>query len=127
RARSALPQLPVVTPLPLDDYDRDFFGPPWTDVDGNGCDTRNDVLRTWLTDTELDPVAQCVVASGTLADPYTGHVIDFPAARRPVSPYRSTTWWRWRTPGARVLRTGLPRWPCSSRTTRPTWSRSMAR
>lgn len=77
RARAALPRLPVVAPLPLDDYDRDFFGPPWADVDGNGCDTRNDVLRSWLTDIRLDPVAQCVVVSGTLSDPYTGHVIDF--------------------------------------------------
>lgn len=77
RARAALPALPVVSPLDLADYDRDFFGPPWADVDGNGCDTRNDVLRAWLTETQLDPAADCVVVSGRLTDPYTGHLVEF--------------------------------------------------
>ncbi|WP_084480719.1 HNH endonuclease family protein [Ruania albidiflava] len=77
RARAALPTLTVRAPLPLADYDRDFFGPPWADVDGNGCDTRNDVLRSWLTDVHLDPVVPCVVVSGTLTDPYTGHLVEF--------------------------------------------------
>lgn len=77
RAQAALPQLPVVTPRELDDYDRDFFGPAWTDVDGNGCDTRNDVLAAWLQDQHQEQANPCVVLSGTLADPYTGHVIHF--------------------------------------------------
>lgn len=31
-------------------YTRAAFGPPWRDVDRNGCDTRNDVLQraSWL-------------------------------------------------------------------------------
>jgi hypothetical protein len=59
-------------------YDRDNFGSGWTDVDRNGCDTRNDVLRR-----DLDPVTVragtqgCLVVSGTLADPYTGTRIAF--------------------------------------------------
>ncbi|SEE85280.1 Protein of unknown function [Ruania alba] len=76
-ARAALPELTVVEPLPLEDYDRRFFGDPWADVDGNGCDTRNDVLGLWLTDQVRDSTVPCVVESGTLHDPYTGHVIDF--------------------------------------------------
>ncbi|HIZ36560.1 MAG TPA: HNH endonuclease family protein [Candidatus Ruania gallistercoris] len=77
RARTALPGLPVVSPLPLTEYDREFFGRPWADVDQNGCDTRNDVLRAWLTDTRLDPAVDCVVVSGRLVDPYTGHLVEF--------------------------------------------------
>ncbi|UFU06852.1 HNH endonuclease family protein [Ruania halotolerans] len=76
-AEAALPRLSVVEPLPLDDYDRRFFGEPWADVDGNGCDTRNDVLGWWLTDQVRDATVSCVVESGVLHDPYTGHVIDF--------------------------------------------------
>ncbi|UFU03275.1 HNH endonuclease family protein [Ruania suaedae] len=76
-ARTALPRLAVVEPLELEDYEREFFGPAWADVDGNGCDTRNDVLGTWLADQVRDPLVACVVESGRLHDPYTGHVIDF--------------------------------------------------
>ncbi|QOR71068.1 HNH endonuclease [Ruania alkalisoli] len=76
-ARAALPGLAVVEPLPLTEYEREFFGDPWADVDGNGCDTRNDVLGRWLTTQVRDPIVNCVVESGRLHDPYTGHVIDF--------------------------------------------------
>lgn len=54
------------------------FGPAWEDVDHNGCDTRNDILRrdlTGITFRSNDP--GCTVATGTLADPYTGHKISF--------------------------------------------------
>ena len=30
---------------PLTGYERELFGPAWADVDRNGCDTRNDILR----------------------------------------------------------------------------------
>lgn len=59
-------------------YSRDRFGHAWTDVDHNGCDTRNDILnrdltgKTWKAGTH-----NCVVLSGTLADPYTGRNIAF--------------------------------------------------
>src|SRR5699024_10098753 len=72
-AATALTDLPMVPePQPLTDYDRDHFGPPWFDTDGNGCDTRNDQLTHWLTDVAYDPVQPCVVVSGVLHDPYTG-------------------------------------------------------
>lgn len=59
-------------------YDRALFGDPWTDVDRNGCDTRNDILGRDL----LDPVFKagtndCKVLSGRLLDPYDGSMVDF--------------------------------------------------
>lgn len=59
------------------DYDREGqFGPAWKDIDGNGCDTRNDILARDLTDITLDK-DDCTVLTGTLVDPYTGETIDF--------------------------------------------------
>jgi hypothetical protein len=80
-AADALRALPVHGRAPHTGYSRDRYGPAWTDVDSNGCDTRNDVLnrdltaRTWRNGTR-----QCVVLSGDLADPYTGHPIAFSKA-----------------------------------------------
>lgn len=63
---------------PVNDYERDLFGPAWQDVDRNGCDTRNDVLRRDLRDIVLKPGTHgCVVLSGTLDDPYGGRAIPF--------------------------------------------------
>ena len=76
-ALAALEDLAVVEPRPLAGYDRDHFGPPWFDVDGNGCDTRNDQLAHWLTGVVVDQLQPCVVVSGMLHDPYTGHTIPF--------------------------------------------------
>jgi hypothetical protein len=59
-------------------YRRDAFGPAWADVDHNGCDTRNDILRRDLVDTAFKPgTHDCVVLSGTLHDPYTGTTVAF--------------------------------------------------
>jgi hypothetical protein len=59
-------------------YTRAAFGQAWADVDRNGCDTRNDVLRRDLTAVVTKPgTHNCVVLSGTLNDPYTGHTIAF--------------------------------------------------
>ncbi|MBT1633250.1 HNH endonuclease family protein [Curtobacterium flaccumfaciens] len=69
--------------LPVSDafvagYDRALFGQAWADVDRNGCDTRNDVLRRDLVDVVTKPgTRECVVLSGTLHDPYTGRTIAF--------------------------------------------------
>lgn len=63
---------------PVNNYDRELFGPAWQDVDRNGCDTRNDVLRRDLQDVVLKPDTNgCVVQSGTLDDPYSGQAIAF--------------------------------------------------
>jgi len=56
---------------------RGAFGPPWADVDRNGCDTRDDILRRDLIQVTLEPGSSCVVASGTLLDPYTGRQLAF--------------------------------------------------
>jgi len=64
-------------------YSREQFGQAWSDdvnvPDGhNGCDTRNDILRRDLTSITFKPnTSGCVVARGTLADPYTATVITF--------------------------------------------------
>jgi hypothetical protein len=50
------------------------FGTAWLDVDRNGCDTRDDILRRDLADTRG---AGCRVLSGVLNDPYTGGAISF--------------------------------------------------
>lgn len=71
-----------------------WFGQAWTDVDGDGCDTRNEILARDLTDTDFSRedgvqdaaagrgqgAAVCpdaTVWSGTLHDPYTGATVHF--------------------------------------------------
>ncbi|MPV49089.1 DUF1524 domain-containing protein [Pseudactinotalea sp. HY160] len=76
-AEEALGRLPVVVPLDLDDYERDFFGPAWQDPDGAVCDTRNRVLAAWLEDVTVDPSNPCLVDSGWFVDPYTGAMLMF--------------------------------------------------
>jgi hypothetical protein len=56
-------------------YKRTAFGDAWADVDGNHCDTRNDVLARDLTN--VVRTDNCNVASGVLQDHYTGKAIDF--------------------------------------------------
>lgn len=77
-ALQRLDSLTVKGKAPMTGYDRSQFGPAWKDVDRNGCDTRNDILRRDLSLTKLKPGTKgCVVASGTLDDPYTGAQIAF--------------------------------------------------
>ncbi|WP_426593954.1 GmrSD restriction endonuclease domain-containing protein [Cellulomonas sp. McL0617] len=77
-ALAAVALLEVKGRAPKTGYDRDQFGPAWKDVDRNGCDTRNDILRRDLTAIVLKPGTQdCVVATGTLQDPYSGRAIAF--------------------------------------------------
>jgi hypothetical protein len=74
---SILEQLDVKEKLPSTVYDRSSFGSAWKDVDKNGCDTRNDILRRDLTETVYEPGSDCVITKGLLADPYTGKLINF--------------------------------------------------
>ncbi len=63
---------------PKTGYSRSQFGTAWADVDHNGCDTRNDILNRDLTGkTYKSGTHDCVVATGTLNDPYTGTRIGF--------------------------------------------------
>ena len=59
-------------------YTRAQFGPVWADVDRNGCDTRNDILKRDLTDKVFRAKTRdCVVESGSLLDPFSGETINF--------------------------------------------------
>jgi hypothetical protein len=52
-------------------YERELF-PHWKDLDGNGCDTREEVLiRDSLTKAQVDPFG-CVVVAGDWLSPYDG-------------------------------------------------------
>lgn len=64
-------------------YERDEFGYDWLDtadgvpLAGNGCDTRNDLLRRDGRDVRLESGDDCVVEAMELADPYAGRDIGF--------------------------------------------------
>ena len=71
-------KLEVKGRAPKTGYSRSAFGPQWSDVDRNGCDTRNDILKRDLTSVVFrDKTRNCVVERGLLQDPYSGQVIDF--------------------------------------------------
>jgi Protein of unknown function (DUF1524) len=77
-ALAALATLAVKGRAPKTGYHRALFGQAWADVDRNGCDTRNDILRRDLTPFVLKQGTNgCLVLSGTLHDPYTGATIAF--------------------------------------------------
>ena len=77
-ARALFDGMPVKGRAPSTGYTREQFGQAWADVDRNGCDTRNDVLRRDLTGVVPQPGTNgCVVLSGTLADPYGARSIRF--------------------------------------------------
>jgi Excalibur calcium-binding domain/Protein of unknown function (DUF1524) len=75
-ALAAVARLTVKGRAPKTGYTRDQFGQAWFDVDRNGCDTRNDILRRDLSSRQMQNA--CKVLAGTLApDPYTGTSIRF--------------------------------------------------
>ena len=76
-AAALLDTLPVKGRAGRDNYDRSAFGQAWLDVDRNGCDTRNDILRRDLAGTEFDADSSCRVAGGTFREPYTGRQLTF--------------------------------------------------
>jgi Protein of unknown function (DUF1524) len=65
----------------LDGYDRDEFGQKWADVDRNGCDLRNDVLRRDLRKRHTKPgTGGCVMLKGALRNDdhnYAGYQAKF--------------------------------------------------
>jgi hypothetical protein len=71
-----LASLAIKPELPLTNYARVAdFGPAWADVDGQPCDTRDQILKRDLVNITLS--GSCKVTSGTLHDPYTGKTINF--------------------------------------------------
>lgn len=78
-AWNQLTQLRVVGDGPSEDaptYSRDHFGPGWGDLDGDGCNTRNEILARDLGQATYEDV-DCVVDTGVLAEPYTGEIMRF--------------------------------------------------
>ena len=68
-------------------YDRDAFGSAWADIDGNGCNQRDDVL---LRDAVPDSVTVAEqgacdhdVLAGTWVDPYAGRTLTFDDLKDP--------------------------------------------
>ena len=73
-----LDSLAVKGRAPKTGYARAQFGATWADVNRNGCDTRNDILKRDLTNlTFRSGTRDCVIESGTLVDPYSGTTINF--------------------------------------------------
>jgi len=105
-ARAALQDLQVSAPAPATGYARERFGTAWADVDHNGCDTRNDVLRRDLHEPVSDPSDGCHVLSGTLEDPYTGTTVVFVRGERSADVQIDHV-----VPLALAWRTGAQRWP----------------
>ncbi len=75
-AIKVLGQIAVKGRAPKTGYSREQFGPAWTDVDHNGCDTRNDILTRDLV-AKVYRSGGCVISSGILHDPYSGTDIPF--------------------------------------------------
>ena len=77
-AEILLDSLAVKGRAPKTGYTRAQFGQTWADVNRNGCDTRNDILKRDLTNVVFrEGTRNCVVESGTLIDPYSGITINF--------------------------------------------------
>lgn len=77
-ALTMLEELEVKGRAPKTGYSRGAFGPAWSDVDRNGCDTRNDILkRDLLNITFREKTRNCVVELGVLRDPFSGTTIEF--------------------------------------------------
>lgn len=68
----ALSELEVKGRAPKTGYTREEFGQPWADVDRNGCDTRNDILRRDATEVVARPGTDgCRVESAVVHDRYS--------------------------------------------------------
>lgn len=78
-ALAALTRLPVHRLASSHGYSAGQFGHRWADTDNNHCDSRNDTLRRDLTRLTVK-TGGCHVLTGSLRDPYTGHVLTFHAA-----------------------------------------------
>jgi flagellar motor protein MotB len=78
QALESLKQIPIKGRAPKTGYSRSAFGPQWSDVDRNGCDTRNDILKRDLIKIVFrEKTRDCVVESGVLVDPFSNTEINF--------------------------------------------------
>ena len=85
KAVDVLNTLAVKGRAPKTGYERKEFGQAWADVNRNGCDTRNDILKRDLTNTVFKSgTRDCKVIGGTLLDPYSGKSINFVVSSSPI-------------------------------------------
>lgn len=84
KARRFIRRVRTALQGPETGYSRSEFGSAWTDSAmnipwaGNGCDTRNDILRRDLTGVRFRPdTDSCVVEEGRLRNPYLGTTMVF--------------------------------------------------
>lgn len=75
-AADVLSRLPVKGRSTLTAYDRASFR-FGSDTDGNGCETRDDVLARDLEQRVIQRADTCLTLTGVLTDPYGGRRIDF--------------------------------------------------
>ena len=91
-AAQVLAGLPVrgADDRPASRYDREAqFGDGWADLDGDGCDTRNEILAADLDEVERATDDDCTVAFGLLHDPYTLRVVTHASGPQPAGdPFR---------------------------------------
>lgn len=80
-AATALEVLDTIPVAPKTEWDgpfqrAEYFGDGWADLDGDSCNTRQEMLAEQLEEVELNRDS-CRVDSGVLQDPYTGQTVDF--------------------------------------------------
>jgi hypothetical protein len=81
---STLNSLEVKGRAPKTGYSRAQF-PHWSDLDRNGCDARNDILKRDLTEVVFKVgTRDCKVLSGVLLDPFSNKVLTFTSIKSAV-------------------------------------------
>lgn len=81
---SVLNSLEVKGRAPKTGYSRAQF-PYWSDLDRNGCDARNDILKRDLTEIVFKVgTRDCKVLSGLLLDPFSNKVLTFTSVKSAV-------------------------------------------
>jgi Protein of unknown function (DUF1524) len=81
---STLNSLEVKGRAPKTGYSRAQF-PHWSDLDQNGCDARNDILKRDLTEVIFKAgTRDCKVLSGVLLDPFSNKVLTFTSVKSAV-------------------------------------------
>ena len=81
---STLNSLEVKGRAPKTGYSRAQF-PHWSDLDRNGCDARNDILKRDLTEVVFKVgTRDCKVLSGVLLDPFSNKVLTFTSVKSAV-------------------------------------------
>ncbi|KAB1645023.1 HNH endonuclease family protein [Gulosibacter chungangensis] len=77
-ALEVLDTIPVAPKTEWDGYFQraEYFGDGWADLDGDRCNTRQEMLAEQLEEVELNRDG-CRVDSGVLHDPYTGETVEF--------------------------------------------------